>query len=300
MNLQRVWNVLKKIGKLSPIPTLLISIPSFILVIYVLTNDIKNKGISYIAYTLSAYALIITITGIIGIVQWIRQEIKNHPLVEKVLDIPLFKKYLKEVAFRTETSLYQGLFINLLYVIIKFGSGIYYDSAWFIALAVYYFLLAVMRFSLLHHVRKRKENRISELKRYRFCGIILLFMNQALAVIVFIVVKQNKGFEYSGVLIYAMAVYAFYAVITSVINVIKFKKYGSPVMSAAKIINLTAALVSMLSLETAMLAQFDENGATFRQTMTSATGTGVCIIVLGMAIFMIAKSTTLLRNIEKR
>lgn len=74
---------------------------------------------------------------------------------------------------------------------------------------------------------------VSEWKRYRFCGIILLFMNQALAAIVVIVIKQNKGFEYAGFLIYAMALYAFYAVITSVINVVKFRKYGSPVMSAA-------------------------------------------------------------------
>ncbi len=50
------------------------------------------------------------------------------------------------------------------------------------------------------------------------------------------------------------------AVITSVINVVKFRKYGSPIMSAAKVINLTAALVSMLSLETAMLAQLGGDG----------------------------------------
>ena len=100
-------------------------------------------------------------------------------------------------------------------------------------------------------------------------------------------------------MIYAMALYAFYAVITSVINVVKFRKYGSPVMSAAKIINLTAALVSMLSLETAMLAQFGEDDVMFRQIMTSATGTGACVIVLGMAVFMIAKSTKVINNINQ-
>ena len=121
-------------------------------------------------------------------------------------------------------------------------------------------------------------------------------MNQALAAIVVIVVKQNKGFEYSGFLIYAMALYTFYAVITSVINVVKFRKYGSPVMSAAKVISLTAALVSMLSLETAMLAQFGRDDVRLRQIMISATGTGVCAIVLGMAVFMIAKSTKALKN----
>ena len=239
---------------------------------------------------MSAYALIITVMGMAGIVRLIRQN---------ALSIPLFERYLKEVTFRTETSLYQGLFINLLYVALKLGSGIYYRSIWFVSLAGYYFLLALMRFSLLHYVRSRKRNKSSEWKRYRFCGIVLLVMNQALTAIVVIVVRQNKGFEYAGFLIYAMALYAFYAVITSVINVVKFRRYGSPIMSAAKAINLTAALVSMLSLETAMLAQFGGDDASFRQIMTSATGAGVCVIVLGMAVFMIAKSTKILKNINQ-
>ena len=299
MNLQRMIDILKKIFKLPPIPTILISIPSYVLVIYVLVNDMEDKVISYAAYTLSAYALIITVTGIAGIVRLIRQRIENHPFVKKALSIPLLEKYLNEVTFRTETSLYQGFLINLLYVALKFASGIYYNSIWFVSLAGYYFLLALMRFSLLHYVRSRKDDRCSEWKRYRFCGIILLVMNQALTAIVVIVVRQNKGFEYAGFLIYAMALYAFYAVITSVINVVKFRKYGSPIMSAAKAINLTAALVSMLSLETAMLAQFGGDDVAFRQIMTSATGAGVCVIVLGMAVYMIAKSTKALKSIGK-
>ncbi|MDE7445630.1 MAG: hypothetical protein K2N15_08040 [Lachnospiraceae bacterium] len=299
MNLQRMIDILKKIFKLPPIPTILISIPSFVLVIYVLANDVENTVISYVAYTLSAYAMVIVITGMSEIVRLIRRGIEDHPFIKKILSIPILEKYWKEVLFRTETSLYQGLFINLLYVGLKFGSGIYYRSIWFGSLAVYYLLLAVMRFSLLHYVRSRKRDKSSEWKRYRFCGIVLLVMNQALTAIVVIVVKQNKAFEYAGFLIYAMALYAFYAVITSVINVVKFRKYGSPVMSAAKVINLTAALVSMLSLETAMLAQFGEDDVRFRLIMTSATGAGVCMIVLGMAVFMIVKSTKVLKNINQ-
>lgn len=299
MNLQRMTDILKKIFKLPPIPTILISVPSFALVIYVLANSMDNMAISYVAYTLSAYAMVITITGMAEVIRLIRHGIENHPLARKALSIPLLEKYLKEVEFRTETSLYQGLLINLLYVALKFGSGIYYCSIWFGALAVYYLLLAIMRFSLLHHIRGRKADRVSQWKRYRFCGIVLLFMNQALAAIVVIVIRQNKGFKYAGFLVYAMALYAFYAVITSVVNVAKFRKYGSPVMSAAKVINFTAALVSMLSLETAMLAQFGGDDVIFRQIMTSATGTGVCVIVLGMAVFMIAKSTKILKNLKK-
>lgn len=113
----------------------------------------ENEAISYIAYILSAYAMIITVTGIVDLVRWIRK----HPLVNKVLGIPILKKYQTEAFFRTEASLYLGLFINLLYVAVKFVSGVYYRSFWFAAFAGYYLLLAVMRFSLLHHVRMRRK-----------------------------------------------------------------------------------------------------------------------------------------------
>ncbi len=269
------------------------------LVIYALAGKDVSPMIAYVSYFLSAYAFIITITGITGIVRLVCQGIENHPLVKKMLGIPLIERYLKEDIFRAETGLYQGFLINILYVGVKLFSGIRYRSVWFVTLAVYYILLALMRASLLHYVRKDGENKVLEWKRYRLCGIILLFMNFALSGIVTLVVYQNSGFEYPGALIYIMAMYAFYATIMAVRNVIKFRRYGSPILSAAKVINLTAALVSMLSLETAMLTQFGvADDSMFRKIMTACTGAGISIIVLGMAVFMLVRSTKQLKQIK--
>lgn len=81
MNLQRITDILKKIFKLPPIPTILISVPSFVLVIYVLANNMENMAISYVAYTLSAYAMVITITGMAEVIRLIRKGIENHPFI---------------------------------------------------------------------------------------------------------------------------------------------------------------------------------------------------------------------------
>lgn len=297
MNRDRLKKILRKIFCLPPVPTLLISIPSYGLVIYALADENAEPVITYIAYFLSAYALIITVTGITGIVRFIRRGLNGHPLVRKAMDIPMVSRYLREEMFRAETGLYQGFFINLFYAGIKMISGILFGSLWFVTLAVYYILLAVMRASLLHYVRKTGKDKDAEWRRYRLCGVILLFMNVALAGIVILVVRQNSGFEYPGMLIYVMAMYAFYAAITAVRNVVKFRRYGSPVMSAAKVINLTAALVSMLSLETAMLTRFGAaNDPMFRQIMTASTGAGICVIVVGMAVFMLLRSTRQLKH----
>ncbi len=301
MDMERVKKGLKnrfrKAFCLPPVPTLLISVPAYALVIYALAGEDVEPVITYTAYFLSAYALIITVTGITGVVRFVRQGIDRHPLVRKMLGLPMVSKYLKEATFRAEASLYQGFLINLLYAGIKLLSGILYSSVWFVMLSVYYILLALMRASLLHYVRKDGKNMVSEWRRYRLCGIILLFMNVALTGIVILVVHKNSGFEYPGMLIYVMALYAFYAAITAVRNVVKFRKYGSPVMSAAKVISLTAALVAMLSLETAMLTQFGAaNDPTFRRTMTASTGAGISIIVLALAVFMIVRSTRQMKH----
>lgn len=295
MKLGRVKEGLRKLIILPPVPTLLIAVPAYGLVIYVLSHDRVNPAIAYGAYLLSAYGLVITITGAIRCVCFVRRGMGETPFVKKILEIPLVNRYLKEDRFRAEAALYQGFLINLFYAGVKMFSGIRYKSVWFVTLAVYYIFLAVMRFLLVHQVRKKDlagDGRESEWRRYRLCGIILLFMNIALSGMVILVVHQNSGFEYPGMLIYIMAIYTFYATVMAVRNVIKFRKYGSPVLSAAKVINLTAALVSMLSLETAMLSQFGAaDDPMFRQMMTASTGAGISVIVVGMAVFMIVRAT---------
>lgn len=293
--MDRIKTILKKIFFLSPFLTLLISVPSFLLVIVTLSRDMNDSAIAYIFYLLSAYALIITVTGTLRMIKWFR----SCALVKKLFDIPVFRRFIHEAEFRTEISLYQGFAINLLYAGIKFFSGVYYRSVWFIALSVYYIFLTVMRISLILFVRKGENtegNMDPQWRRYRLCGIILLFMDQALVGIITLVVHQNSGFEYPGMLIYVMAFYTFYSTVTAVINMVKFRKYGSPVLSAAKVISLTAALVSVLSLETAMLTQFGAaDDPMFRQIMTASTGAGISTIVLGMAVFMIVCSTKQLK-----
>ncbi len=298
--MDRLKQILKTVFFLPPWLTVLISLPSFIFVFTVLGLGIQGIA-AYVSYALSAYAMVITSTGVTGVIRALRNRIGNHPLVKKVLSTPLGERFFRDVAFRTGISLYRGFFINLLYIVIKMASGIYYRSFWFISLASYYILLAIIQFLLLRHVNKNTigKDMAAELRRYRLCGIMLLVMNLALAGIVAFMVHQNRGYEYPGLLIYAMAAYAFYAITIAAINLVKYRKHGSPVLSAAKAINLVAAMVSILSLETAMLAQFGaEDGLLFRQMMTGATGGGVCVIVLGMAIFMILHSTKQLKELK--
>lgn len=301
--MERIRTLGRKIFCLNPVLTILIAFPSFVFVIYTLTCGEENTIMAYASYSLSAYAMIISITGVVRIAKLGRKGIRELPQIQKIVSLPMITKYLEEMQFRTEAALYQGFFMNLVYVGIKLVSGVIYHSVWFGALSVYYMFLALMRFSLIHYVQKKEDtfDYAGEWKRYRVCGGILLFMNVALVAIVVLVVLEKEGFEYPGMLIYVMAAYTFYAITIAIINVVKYRKYGSPILSAAKVINLTAALVSILSLETAMLSQFgDKKDEYFRQIMTSVTGGVISVLVLGMAIFMLVCSTRKLGNLNEQ
>ena len=295
--------VLKRIFFLPPIPTLAFALFGYTFIILTATLPITVPAVQYASYACSAYALVVTVTGFphfLAFIKRIRQRVSEHPLMQKLKSTSIGGRYFSDVRFRSEVSLYQGLFINLLYIAMKLLSGIYYRSVWFIALAIYYLLLAAMRFLLLRGERESTgEMRMeAEIRRYRQCGIILLVMNQALVAIVAFIVHQNRGFDYPGLLIYGMALYAFYAIIMAVIKIVKYRRHGSPVMSAAKAVSFVAALVSMLSLTTAMLAQFGGDDEAFRAVMTASVGGGVCIIVIGVAVYMIWKSTKQLKTLK--
>ena len=100
-------------------------------------------------------------------------------------------------------------------------------------------------------------------------------------------ISYNSGFTYPGYIIYLSALYTFYTMITVVVNVVKFRKSGSPILSAAKILNFISAMMSILGLQTAMISRFSENGDNYRKTMNAITGGFVYCIVIFVAVFML-------------
>ena len=255
------------------------------------------SGLVYAVYVLAFYSLMVICAAWVVVFPGCYRKIK-----QKIYDNKFGNKYMIDAAYRTHFSLYVSLGINLLYVATNLFSGIWYRSVWSITLAAYYIILAVTRFLLLRFANKVGigNDRVKELRRSRLCGMILMTVNLALSGVVILVIVQNKGFEYNGILIYVMAMYTFYITVNSIVSIFKYRKYNSPVMSTAKSIRLAAALVSMLSLTTAMLSQFGAENKTphFNQIMVGATGAGVCAIVVTMSVYTIARTNKELKKLR--
>lgn len=250
--------------------------------------------LAYVVYVLSFYTLSVTVLYCAGVFPNCYRAVKK-----KVYDTEFGSRYMTDVVFKTHVSLYRSLAINLLYVAVNLVSGLIYRSAWFVILAVYYTILSVMRFLLVRFVRGVGigKDHMLELRRSRLCAWILMLVNVALSGAVMMMMYQGRGSEYAGILIYVMAMYTFYITVSAVIDLFKYRKFQSPVMSTAKIIDLTAALVSMLNLETAMLAAFGggEMSARSERILIAATGAGVSIVVLALSVYTIHRAGRELR-----
>lgn len=247
-------------------------------------------------YVLSFYTLTVVCSFCVKILpgwyRWVRQRLDRDPYM---------RRYMTDAVFQTHVSLYRSLAINLLYVGVNVVSCLLYRSAWFAILAVYYTILAGMRFLLLRYVNRNKvgAQRISELKRSRTCAAILMTVNLTLSGAVLMILYQNKGYDYHGILIYVMALYTFYITTHAIIDIVKYRKYNSPVLSTAKVISLCAALVSMLSLESAMLSQFGADMAPgIRWLFIAATGGGVSVVVVTMSVYMILRANREIKQLQ--
>lgn len=263
----------------------------------VFVNGWSETPAAYGTYALSFYALCVT-----GLVCGKVLPKKYKAVRQKVYDHPLGRRYMTDAAFMTHVSLFASLAVNLFYAALNILSFILYRSMWFAVLAFYYVILAVMRFLLVRYVRIHPlgANRMGELRRARTCSCILLLLNFALTGAVMMILYQNRGFEYHGVLIYIMAAYTFYITTHAIVDLVRYRKYRSPVMTVSKIIALSAALVSMLSLETAMFSQFGGHMAPeHRWLMIALTGAGVSAAVIALSVFMIVKTAKELKEIKE-
>ena len=257
----------------------------------------EEHPLAYATYVLSFY----TLTAVV--MRCIKTVPKQYRAAKgRVYSNPVANRYMTDMKFRTHVSLYSSLAVNLLYVGLNAVSGFMYATAWFFVLAFYYAILAVMRFLLVRFVNRVGigKDRFGELRRSRLCGGILLTVNLALSGAVLMIIYRGNGYVYSGILIYVVALYTFLMTGIAVKNLIKYRRLGSPVMSMAKIVSMAAALVSMLSLETAMFSAFGQDMSPEAQRLfIMLTGAGVSIIIVTMSVYSIVKNSREIKTISE-
>lgn len=249
---------------------------------YLIFFDGFGTPLSYLLYLVMTYSLIIICIKLYTIIKnKVQILINNNKYLEK---------YTNDHELRYRISLIFSLSINVIYALFKLITGIIFKSIWFISFALYYLLLVIIRANILK--QELRENTLkTEYMKYRNIAIILLFTNVILTMIILIIVNQKIMNIYPTWVAISIAVYTFYLLFISIYNLVKYRKYNSPLMSSSKVINVVTSLVSLISLEIVLIPTFGIEKVTFFEIMIMSTGGGVAFIIIIISLYMIITST---------
>lgn len=276
---------------------------SFAALIFVFVSNREESIVAYPIFLLSAYSLVILLTALptlagrftqLKLCLW-----KRSRLIRKVSSTAFGAQYLNDQLFRSRISIYQGMAANFLYMLFRFVTAAQYASVWFFSMAVYYMVLFIMRTFLAFGYRRKEEKGPSyEHWCYHRTAALLLILNIPMGGMIVLMVRTNSGFSYPGYLIYLSALYTFYMMTLSIVNVVKSRKMGSPILSAAKVLNFISAMMSVLGLQTAMIARFSSSGENYRKMMNAITGGAVFFIVIITVVVMMVQSSKNKKKVE--
>jgi hypothetical protein len=190
-----------------------------------ISSGMANTVINYVIYGISFYGLCIVTAFLI-------KNSKNgfRSVKRKIYGTKYGNMYMTDVEFKTKITLYISLLINLGNVGLNIIYGITFHTNWFFVLSAYYATLTALKFILALYTRNHVlgADMLGEWKRARLCAAVLTLINLSLTGVVLMMMYQNKGFTYNGILIYVMAAYSFYHVTIAIIDLIRYRKYKDP------------------------------------------------------------------------
>lgn len=277
---------------LFPPAAVLIAVPavSFSVLVYIFMAGLGESMAAYIIYCMSAYSLTVITAAVVRSWGRIKKWAASLAPVRWAMSCGAVKKFLNDMHFRGNVGIYQGMAVNFLYVVFRLVTGIIYSSVWFISMAAYHLVLGIMRAVLIYGYRRRDGRGYGyEYRFYRICAYMLLLLNIPMGGMIVLMIRTDTSVSYPEYVIYLSAMFTFYTMIISVVNMVKYRRAGSPVLSAAKVINFVSAMMSVLGLQTAMISKFSEKSDSFRAMMNGITGGVIYGIVIVTAVLMLMK-----------
>lgn len=169
------------------------------------------------------------------------------------------------------------------------------NSLWCGAMACYHILLSVLRGKILHryyrthklHIQHTNET-LLDLKQYRLCGIVFIFLTFCLAALIIFIVRGDKVFTYRMYVVYTASGYAIFQISVAAANYIRAQKSDDYSVRALRCINLVSALVSFISVQAVTLDTFS-TGLNIHMA-NAITGFVISGLIIASGVYMIVHS----------
>lgn len=252
--------------------------------IFIFMNNLGENPIAACFYAVSFYGLVIVCARIPRIVKKVQRGLHANKYSHR---------YLTDKELRMNFSMYRGLIIGIGFAVFKTITGLLYHTPWLYAMAGYNVIMSLMRFVVVYQTQRKGLSEADREQRANIsawiCGWLMMVLNIAVSVIMYMVIVLKQTIEYHEIVVIALAAYTFYCFTMAVINVVKYRKKDF-VYSTIKNIDLVKAIVSVFTLQVAMLTRFGEEGSLDMGLMNTLTGIAVTIAINTLAALMLART----------
>ncbi len=201
---------------------------AFGLLLYLFATDRAEGILADLVFGLSAYSLTVWCLALPRLRKWLETAAERSALVRRLAASPWGGAFLRSPAFRGKVGLYRGMCSSLLYGVFWGVTGIWYGSVWFLAMAVYYLALGLLRAYLGFCCRKAGAAP-SAAYAYACCrnaAWMLLLLDIPMGGMILLMVRTDSGFVYPGYVIYLSAMYTFWIFGLSVKNLLGAAQAG--------------------------------------------------------------------------
>lgn len=285
------WGGWKKLLFPHPVFVLLFTLVSGVGLPWVFLNGQENCVPAYLLYVIAAYALITLTAFLVKVLPQAKRRIEQDPLVQKLRE--------KENGGAFGIGMYVEQFINFFYGGFKIVSGIVVGSAWIGADGIYNFFQSLIQlYQILRH--KKTGDIKQQWEAYRQCGYMMIVLHLTMTGMVFQMIHMGRHEDATEISIIATAAFTFYKLINTFIAVARDRKHKQPVDSAVHFLDLSQALYNLFVLQVGLLWVFGGTEFAYQKLMNSLTGGAVCLLVVGMGIYMLWRAKRDMRKLEEK
>lgn len=192
------------------------------------------------------------------------------------------KTWKSDYYFSTVFSSAISTLISIVFALYNGALGIVYQSWWHGLICVYYLLLATIRAILIE--TRRKNQKTIRMITY----LLLLVMDVSLIGPIYVMVSGERSYTYGLIPAIAMAAYTTYRITISIVHFRKSRKEDNSLLFELRMINMTDALVAVLSLQNALIIA---NGGMNEEmhTLTAWTSGGIYLVIVLITIMSFIK-----------
>ncbi len=261
-------------------------------VVFTVLFDFWSNMHALIACLLCALLVVYTAVVIVNAVLKVRKKVLH------VADRYEFTRNLHEnYEFRTLFFAVCSCLCNIAYTVFLIVMAFRYRSVWYGTIGIYYILLTFSRGGvLLQNSKDEKKYRYdfrklqsAKVGTYRYCGIMMLVLALSLTFSVVELIIDSSGFRHAVWLIYVFAPVALYKTVVAIVHFVHATKRDDLVIRSVRYINLAVTLMSVLCLQTAILAASSLQSVAIAW-LNGVTGGGVCLITFALGVYMVVFS----------